>query len=945
MWISQFAFTNLIINKLRMLKSLLQSVRSGFPVLGWSALGGIFLFLFIFSFSTSGALAQTGYNANTGSSNATTWGGANVASDFQNRTALGNEDPRSIVANIINISLGFLGIIAIFIIMYAGFLWMMSGGNPDKINKAKKTLISGFIGLVIVLSSFAIASFVLDTIFRATTSGGGNNNSNVLPGPGGGSGGGTGGGGGNGTWQLTCSSATDGTCTQDESMCDSLGEAWSCNNNCQCVVSNMGSCFNEIEDACTSPCRAGLSCFGHDPNPNGPLCDDNGNNPPAPSCGDGNGSCYCCCSPTDDHCGEIYPTLSCLADQGACDGGDRGLCCGCTADNECDSNGTGVTGCADDTCCHNRPLFQNTVPIDRATDVCTNPLISVRFDQPMKSASLANNLLVVGVYNNSHCPANTSLLDVSDPAIPLSPTPGVNYCSVNGSTRVRNTGTEHYIDFVPSNFLEVSTNYHIIIRGDLDLSDNSNDGIQNYWGLSMSGSEMTTFTTIDDPSPSAGVCMIESVSLTPTSYLFRTTQNSAREVDTDAASDKFDVDRDVDKVFYANAISSSHQVIAPMTGYNWDWVWGNTTSAVVGLAETLPGLTGDDLADGSAFVYVAGSGVTDGRSIISAKVDMSQYLPVADGGDGTNTINDGNNSQDTSPVYVFICDNPWPPVRDDGSWKPWEPNPNDYNYDIYYCRDKLPKGTIDDLPAFDSAGVANNTNLADVLQQVYFSYQDPPPPGHIIEARTTSDTAISPPYPPSEDIDYPDGGAVYLRWSTVGNDWSGPNPPEGKRIGGYKIYWGDRSGHYTNNLDVEGQNTSSVYIEGLTNEKKYYFSITAYTNDQSESSYYDEKIVIPHDTVAPTTVPVILEDEITVSETEIEIYWKEVEGAYGYQVAYGLDDSVSGAVIDVGRYTGAVIESLTPGVTYYFAVRIVDEAGNEGLYYSTIVSTTTLQHL
>ncbi len=61
---------------------------------------------------------------------------------------------------IIQYLLGFLGILAISLILYGGFLWMTSGGNPQKIEKAKKTLIAALIGLAIILTSFVIVKFV-----------------------------------------------------------------------------------------------------------------------------------------------------------------------------------------------------------------------------------------------------------------------------------------------------------------------------------------------------------------------------------------------------------------------------------------------------------------------------------------------------------------------------------------------------------------------------------------------------------------------------------------------------------------------------------------------------------------------------------------------------------------------------------------------------------------
>lgn len=75
--------------------------------------------------------------------------------------ALGTQDLRITIAKVIRAALGLLGIIAVSIVLYGGFLYMTSAGNEEKIDKAKKTLINGFIGLLIILSAFAITQFIL----------------------------------------------------------------------------------------------------------------------------------------------------------------------------------------------------------------------------------------------------------------------------------------------------------------------------------------------------------------------------------------------------------------------------------------------------------------------------------------------------------------------------------------------------------------------------------------------------------------------------------------------------------------------------------------------------------------------------------------------------------------------------------------------------------------
>jgi hypothetical protein len=96
------------------------------------------------------------------------WGENYNANDFQDETGLGDRDPRDIVARIVRIILGFLGIVAVIIILLGGFKWMTAGGNEDKVSEARKLIVSGIIGLVIILAAFGIAQFVINSLMNAT---------------------------------------------------------------------------------------------------------------------------------------------------------------------------------------------------------------------------------------------------------------------------------------------------------------------------------------------------------------------------------------------------------------------------------------------------------------------------------------------------------------------------------------------------------------------------------------------------------------------------------------------------------------------------------------------------------------------------------------------------------------------------------------------------------
>ncbi len=129
----------------------------------------LFIFVLVSSFfilHSSLALAQSNskealdqLKAAAGSS------GANIAGSTPT-------DPRVIVAKIIRTALSMVGIIFVGLSVYAGFLWMTAGGEEDKIEKSQHLLSSAVIGLAIVLSSYAIAYFIFQSLLGAT--GGGN---------------------------------------------------------------------------------------------------------------------------------------------------------------------------------------------------------------------------------------------------------------------------------------------------------------------------------------------------------------------------------------------------------------------------------------------------------------------------------------------------------------------------------------------------------------------------------------------------------------------------------------------------------------------------------------------------------------------------------------------------------------------------------------------------
>ncbi len=89
--------------------------------------------------------------------------------NFNKATNLGTNVPVvQTVANIINILLGFLGVIAIVLILIGGFKWMTSQGNEEKIGEAKKLLGAGVVGMVIIFVAYALAFFIVNQLATST---------------------------------------------------------------------------------------------------------------------------------------------------------------------------------------------------------------------------------------------------------------------------------------------------------------------------------------------------------------------------------------------------------------------------------------------------------------------------------------------------------------------------------------------------------------------------------------------------------------------------------------------------------------------------------------------------------------------------------------------------------------------------------------------------------
>lgn len=87
------------------------------------------------------------------------------------KNALGNVAPigraagaegriENITGTIINGALSLVGLIFLLLMVYAGFLWMTARGDEGQVEKAQNIVRTSMIGIVLVVSAYAITVFI-----------------------------------------------------------------------------------------------------------------------------------------------------------------------------------------------------------------------------------------------------------------------------------------------------------------------------------------------------------------------------------------------------------------------------------------------------------------------------------------------------------------------------------------------------------------------------------------------------------------------------------------------------------------------------------------------------------------------------------------------------------------------------------------------------------------
>ncbi len=85
----------------------------------------------------------------------------NTVRNIQGEAGVGDTSLQSYISLIINVLLGLIGVVAVIMLIYGGFRYVLSGGNEKSTSAAKDTILFAIIGIVVAVLAFAIVNFVI----------------------------------------------------------------------------------------------------------------------------------------------------------------------------------------------------------------------------------------------------------------------------------------------------------------------------------------------------------------------------------------------------------------------------------------------------------------------------------------------------------------------------------------------------------------------------------------------------------------------------------------------------------------------------------------------------------------------------------------------------------------------------------------------------------------
>ncbi len=91
------------------------------------------------------------------------------ASKFQEETIKFKEGDATVyIASVVRSVLGIIGIFALLVVTYGGFLYLTSAGAQEQVQKAHKILLGGALGLILIFGAYTFAGYVVQQLQSRT---------------------------------------------------------------------------------------------------------------------------------------------------------------------------------------------------------------------------------------------------------------------------------------------------------------------------------------------------------------------------------------------------------------------------------------------------------------------------------------------------------------------------------------------------------------------------------------------------------------------------------------------------------------------------------------------------------------------------------------------------------------------------------------------------------
>lgn len=75
---------------------------------------------------------------------------------------LGTLPPDLVAVKIVQTLLAFVGLLALLMILWGGFMWLFSAGSSERLRKARDILFAAIVGLAIIMAAYGIVNYVFN---------------------------------------------------------------------------------------------------------------------------------------------------------------------------------------------------------------------------------------------------------------------------------------------------------------------------------------------------------------------------------------------------------------------------------------------------------------------------------------------------------------------------------------------------------------------------------------------------------------------------------------------------------------------------------------------------------------------------------------------------------------------------------------------------------------